>query len=106
MLKVTLIFLLTLSLYANETLDRADTLFEAEKYAEAHDIYEEIASKSDNSEAAYKLGWMYQKGEGVQQDTNISRKWYKKAATWDATDRDRAKAIEHYYASYDPLVGD
>ena len=105
MFKVTLLLLLTLTLVANDLLNKADALFKEEKYAEAHKLYEEIATSSENSNAAYKLGWMYQKGEGVLQDANVSQKWYKKAATWDSTDRDRAKAVERYYASYDPLVG-
>lgn len=105
MLRVTLFLLITLTLTANTLLDQADALFEEKKYAEAHNVYIEIVHNSENSKAAYKLGWMYQKGEGVTQDTAISREWYKKAAKWDSTDKAKAQAIERYYASYDPLVG-
>ena len=106
MLKASLIFFFTLSLYANMTTDQADTFFEEGDYDQAYKLYMDVAQKEKNSKAAYKLGWMYQQGEGVQQNSATSKQWYIKAATWDATDKDRAKAVESMYSSYDPITGD
>jgi len=106
MLKVILFFFLTFTLYANSTLNQADTLFEQKRYAEAYVAYKDLAQRKENSKAAYKLAWMYQEGKGVTKDFETSKAWYQKAAKWDATDRDRAKAVESFYSSFDPLTGD
>ena len=103
MFRILLIATLTFTLYANEHLTEADDLFEQKEYEKAYVLYTEIANKDKDSKAAFKLGWMYEKGKGAPLNSEQAIFWYKKAAQWDSADTDRAKALETYYRTFDAI---
>jgi len=104
MLKTFFLLLIALTLFATNQLDLADTYFENEEYEKAKVEYQYCAEHYKNAESAYKLGWMYEKGLGVDVDTVAALYWYKKAARLDSLDsQNKAKVIETIYRNLDPV---
>lgn len=60
-------------------LKEADANFESLDYSNAATTYLKYADKINNEEC-YRLGWMYQFGQGVDTNYNDALKWYKTAA--------------------------
>jgi len=103
MRKLLLFLFFSFTLYANEQMAEANKHFEQKEYAQAHALYLQNAESEKNSKAAYRLGWMYEKGNGVSKNGDEAIVWYKKASEWDAVDSDREHAIETYYRSFDAI---
>lgn len=61
----------------------ASTLFDRGKYKEAFDKYRTLAESGSVTGQVF-LGWMYQRGLGVEQDPEAARHWYQKAADTDS----------------------
>ena len=98
-------FLMTLvlvSLQAKCDISLAGTNVAVEKYAEAKALYLECTDE-ENSEAAYRLGRMYENGEGVEANPKEALEWYKKAARWDLAGGDKESVYETIYRNLDPL---
>lgn len=72
------------------------TLVEEENYASTFDEYMAYAQKND-PDAQYNLGYMYETGDGVDQDLLQAKKWYEKAAKQDQPDAQYALAALYYY---------
>jgi uncharacterized protein len=53
--------------------------YQAKNYREAMRLYKPLAAQGD-SEAAYYVARMYEKGEGVRKDEREVVKWYRKSA--------------------------
>lgn len=102
MFRVFIILFLVISLHANEKMREAGLLFQNEEYEKAFALYLEQSRKHENSEAAYRLGWMYEHGTGVTADPEKAMGWYKKAAKWDL-DTGNMKVYETVYRNLDPL---
>ena len=62
-----------------ELEDKAEELYDDEKYEQAVDIYRKAADMG-GSYAQYSLGFCYQNGQGVEADLEEAMKWYKIAA--------------------------
>lgn len=62
-----------------ESLDDAAKADAQGDYAKASAVYQTFAEKGDAT-AQNHLGWMYQKGRGVDQDDAQAVNWYRKAA--------------------------
>ena len=75
---LTLMLLITSSAYGNAFED-ANKAYEFGNYTEAIKLFKPLALKG-NADAAYTLGEMYQKGQGVTQDDTKALKWFKLAA--------------------------
>jgi TPR repeat protein len=73
---------------------RADKLLAQKKYPEAMVIYKELAQKG-NAAAAYDVGVMYAKGEGVPVDQAEAVTWYRMGA--DNGDADAMFNLGVYY---------
>ena len=58
---------------------RALELYEAKKYRKSYGLFEEAAEQGDKN-AQFMLGYMYQKGRGVDQNYKNSAFWHTKAA--------------------------
>lgn len=71
-------------------------LVEEEKYASTFDEYMAYAQKND-PDAQYNLGYMYETGDGVDQDLLQAKKWYEKAAKQNQPDAQYALAALYYY---------
>ena len=77
----TLLLTLTLLISFNSYADYQDGLDAYEKgdYKTAFNEWQPLAEQGD-SEAQYKLGYLYDFGEGVLKDDKEAVKWYTKAA--------------------------
>jgi hypothetical protein len=58
---------------------RAKDLFADNRFTEAFPLLQESASNG-NAEAMKDIGWMYDKGKGVEQNYEQARQWYERAA--------------------------
>ena len=76
-------------------LDRANAAYVANDYAEAIKSYREAAEAGD-SQAQYRLGCMYEYGQGVQLDYAEAVKWYRKSA--EAGNSSGQEALAYQYA--------
>ncbi len=81
---------------ATNTSYTDQTLVEEENYASTFDEYMAYAKKND-PDAQYNLGYMYETGDGVDQDLLQAKKWYEKAAKQDQPDAQYALAALYYY---------
>ncbi|MGB5965664.1 MAG: phospholipase A [Sulfurimonadaceae bacterium] len=104
-LRTVLTLLMALSLYAADEEHRAEAYFQNEEYKKAYDLYLQSTNDVESPEAAYKLGWMYENGKGVEQDPDKAIYWYKKAAKWDLAETNKERVYETIYRNLDP-VGD
>jgi phospholipase A1 len=77
MQKLFLLLLFSLTLYANSDFERASALYAQKDYTQALKLFTKIAEKDRDSDAAYMLGKMYEKGEGTAIDYEASNRWYK-----------------------------
>ena len=106
MFRIVFLLLFVVSLHANNKMNAAEAYFQNEEYEKAYVSYVECANNLESSEAAYKLGWMYENGKGVGQDSNKAIYWYKKAAKWDLSKSNMEKTYETLYSNLDPLDSD
>jgi len=67
------------TLTVDELEEKAEALYEDEKYCEAVRIYR-IAAAMGGDHAQYSLGFCYENGFGVEEDRDEAMKWYKLAA--------------------------
>ena len=81
---------------ATNTAYTDQTLVEEENYASTFDEYMAYAQKND-PDAQYNLGYMYETGDGVDQDLQQAKKWYEKAAKQNQPDAQYALAVLYYY---------
>lgn len=81
---------------ATNTAYTDNALVEEENYASTFDEYMAYAQKND-PDAQYNLGYMYETGDGVDQDLLQAKKWYEKAAKQDQPDAQYALAALYYY---------
>ncbi len=88
---------------ADQQLTEANNFYEDASYEKALPLYLDAANNHHDPKAAYKLGRMYEEGEGVTQDSAQADAWYKKAAAWKALDHEKAKSLERFYHAYDPI---
>lgn len=70
---VTLLFVVILE--ASITFEDANILYKAGNYKEAFKIFQKLAK--DDPDAAYKLAYMYEHGEGCEIDKEKASHWYK-----------------------------
>ena len=63
---------------ADEIRQKADEAFEAKNYADALTWYQKAGDQ--DAFAQFRLGWLYQYGNGVAQDYTQAMLWYRKAA--------------------------
>lgn len=68
MFRILFLFLIVISLHANDKMNEAEAYFQNEEYEKASRLYKECTDKQENPDAAYKLGWMYENGKGVELD--------------------------------------
>ena len=64
------------------------------------EIWFRKAAEHGNAEGQYRLGGLYDRGEGVKQDSSEALKWYRKAA-----DQDYALARDRLHQMYDREEG-
>jgi len=102
---IFVLFVLTMFLHATCDIHLAGTHFAVQEYDKAKAIYLECAEEQ-SSEAAYRLGGMYENGRGVEIDHEKSLAWYKKAARWDLAGGDKESVYETIYRNLDPLDDD
>ena len=81
---------------ATNTAYTDNALVEEEEYASTFDEYMAYAKKND-PDAQYNLGYMYETGDGVDQDLLQAKKWYEKAAKQNQPDAQYALAALYYY---------
>ncbi len=103
MFRLLLIFLIVLSVHAKDKMSEAEAYFQNEEYAKAYRLYLDSANELESPEAAYKIGWLYENGKGVELDPNQAIYWYKKAAKWDLSKNNLQKVYETLYSNLDPL---
>ncbi len=103
MLRLLILILFTLSLYAGDAYEKAEAYFQNKEYTEAFPLYKESAEKDQESDAAYKLGWMYENGKGVEVNSAEAIHWYKQAASWELTNSNKTHVYETIYRNLDPL---
>lgn len=106
MCRIVFLLIFVVTLHANNKMNAAEAYFQNEEYEKAYVVYVEFANNTESSEAAYKLGWMYENGKGVGQDSNKAIHWYKKAAKWDLSKSNMEKTYETLYSNLDPLDSD
>ena len=74
------LFILLISfftLHALTDFQRATQLYEEKEFESALKLFEDLAKKESDYDAAYMLGHMYEYGEGTSVDIQESNKWYK-----------------------------
>lgn len=103
MLRPVLLLFITLILYAGDKMNEAEAYYQNEEYAKAYRLYLDCANEQESPEAAYKLGWLYENGQGVEPDPAQAIYWYKKAAKWDLSKNNMQKVYETLYSNLDPL---
>ena len=91
LVKMILFLVLSLSLFASDHNDAA-ALYYQKSYKKAAVLFEK-AAKSGDKRSQYQLGYMYEKGIGVQQNSDKSAYWYKQSASQF---KDLPKAIEKF----------
>lgn len=80
LIQVLAVFLLAPPLLAHAQGDpQALAAYQAKNYREAMRLYKPLAEQGD-AEAAFYVGRMYEKGDGVRKDEREVVKWYRKSA--------------------------
>ncbi len=103
MIRVTLFLLFVTTLYANCNMKAAEVFFQNKEFEKAYDAYYKCAKDTKSSDAAYKLGWLYENGKGVTQNPEKAIYWYKKAAGWNLEFDNKRHVYETIYRNVDPL---
>ncbi len=103
MSRFLLLLLLLLPLHASDTFNKAEAYFQSQNYDEAFGLYMQSVKEDEKSEAAYKLGWMYENAKGVENDPLQAIHWYKQAAKWELTNSNKTRVYETVYRNLDPL---
>ncbi|NPA82507.1 MAG: sel1 repeat family protein [Epsilonproteobacteria bacterium] len=70
--------------------ERAEALFEEDKFVEALEIFKKIAKAKNDPDALYYIGLIYFEGYGVDKDEELGIKYWKKA--------DKAGSLDAKYA--------
>ncbi len=103
-------FLLVSTLLLAEALtdvkSRADAYFQNLEYAKALPLYLEAADRLSDPDIAYKLGWMYERGQGTASDPRQAVHWYKLAAEWQLNKTNKKEVYETIYRNINPLGDD
>ena len=60
-------------------IDRGEAAFERGDYETAPGVFRPLAAEGD-AQAQHNLGFMYYRGEGVEQDFAAALNWFRKAA--------------------------
>jgi phospholipase A1 len=84
-------------------MKRAEVCFQNKEFEKAYSTYHKCAGKTEDSNAAYRLGWMYENGKGVAQDPEKAIYWYKQAAKWNLDVSNKKRVYETIYRNVDPL---
>ena len=79
MLALTSMFICKPAQAQENLVKQGEDFYEAGEYNKAFGCFTKAADQG-NATAQYKLGLMYDKGQGVQQDYKEAVKWYRKAA--------------------------
>jgi DnaJ domain/Sel1 repeat len=64
---------------AKDISDQAYSLYQQDRYSEALPLYESLAKQGD-ALGQYNLGYLYQNGQGIAQDSSQAAYWYQKSA--------------------------
>lgn len=78
------------------TLEQGLAAYEAKKYEDAYRLLSPLAEKG-NVEAAYRVGRMYEKGNGVSKDLTLAAKWYRQAASRGHAEAQYRVAVGYTY---------
>lgn len=76
---VFLLFLISPSFAADDSLQKGNAAYEKGYYTEAAEFYKRAAEQG-NPEAQNRLGLLYHNGEGVTQDHAEAERWFRRAA--------------------------
>lgn len=87
-----LLFLISPSFAADDSLQKGNAAYEKGYYTEAAEFYKRAAEQG-NPEAQNRLALLYHNGEGVTQDRAEAEKWFRKAADQG---NEEAKLNLHY----------
>jgi len=77
---ILLIFLCTISLFAEEDYEDIYTLYETKNYKEALKGFQRLSQENNDSDAIYMLGYMYEHAQGVKKDKEKADYYYKLAS--------------------------
>jgi phospholipase A1/A2 len=72
--------LLAFKMFASTAFEEAYDLYKSGDFKSSLKTFETLASTQDDYDAAYILGFMYERGEGCEVDEKESQKWYKFSA--------------------------
>ncbi len=70
--------------------EKAEALFEEDKFKEALEIFKQIVKKRNDPDALYYIGLIYYEGYGVDKNEELGIKYWKKA--------DKAGSLDAKYA--------
>lgn len=79
---------------------QAEVAYQNKDYSQAYKLFH-INAKKNNEEAQYKVGWMYDQGEGVEENDSLAIYWYQKSAAKGHTKAMRNLAF-HYLQEIKP----
>ena len=74
-----------------DQFDIAESFYNQKKYQKAFKLFKKLAEQGD-SQAQYNLGAMYENGEGVEENIEQAKYWYKKSA--DQGNEDAQEALK------------
>lgn len=104
---ILLIFLLVVSLEASQSFAEANAIYKEGDYKKSFKIFKELAQ--NDSDAAFMLGYMYERGEGCEVDKEKALEWYKISAQGyyqqekENPSREAEKKQKKIYSSLDRL---
>ena len=82
-----------------DQFDIAESFYNQKKYQKAFKLFKKLAEQGD-SQAQYNLGAMYENGEGIEENIEQAKYWYKKSADQGNEDAKEAlKELEQEYPS-------
>ena len=66
-----------LTLHSESDFQKATGMYERKEFKSAIKLFKVLATQESDSDAAYMLGKMYERGEGTEVDTEKSDRWYR-----------------------------
>jgi TPR repeat protein len=82
-----------------DQIDEGRRLYDAKDFAGAAKVFQKLAEQG-NPKGQYRVGYLYERGEGVRQSYDEAVRWYRKAA-----DQGHAKAQNHLGVMYEDTIG-